>query len=81
VIRTIIRLDCALCLVRRNEIDAGCELATDTLASLPPERHVSIFLGYGKKIFAAIPEKYSNRRSVSQYRAAMAESCQVIGAM
>jgi tetratricopeptide (TPR) repeat protein len=78
---TIIRLDRALCLVRRNEIDAGCELATDTLASLPPEHHASIFLGCGRKIFAAVPEKYSNRRSVSQNRAAMAESCRVIGAM
>lgn len=78
---TIIRLDRALCLVRRNEIDAGCELAADTLASLPPEHHASIFLGYGKKIFAAIPEKYSNRRSVSHYREAMAQSHQVIGAM
>lgn len=34
-----------------------------------------------QKIFAAIPEKYSNRRSVSQYRAALAESRQTIGAM
>lgn len=78
---TIIRLDRALCLVRKNEIDAGCELATDTLSSLPPEHHASIFFGYGKKILAAVPEKYSNRRSVSQYRAVMAESYQAIGAM
>jgi hypothetical protein len=78
---TIIRLDRALCLVRKNEIDAGCELAADTLSSLPPEHQASIFLGYGKKILAAVPEKYSNRRSVSQYRAVMTESCQAIGAM
>jgi len=78
---TIIRLDRALCLVRRNEIDAGCELAADTLSSLPPEHCASIFLGHGKKILTAVPEKHSNRRSVSQYRAAIAESCQIIGAM
>lgn len=78
---TIIRLDRALCLVRRNEIDAGCELAVDTLSSLPPEHRASIFLEYGKKILAAVPEKCSNRRSVSQYRAAMTESRQAIGAM
>lgn len=77
---TIIRLDRALCLVRRNEIDAGCELTVDTLTSLPPEHHASIFLGHGKDIFAAIPEKYSNRRSTSQYRAAPAKSRQVIDA-
>jgi hypothetical protein len=46
---TIIRLDRALCLVRRNEIDAGCELVTDTLAILPPEHHSSIFLGTARR--------------------------------
>lgn len=78
---TIIRLDRALCLVRRNEIDAGCELAADTLSSLPPEHRASIFLEYGKKILAAVPEKYSTRRSVSQYQAAIAEFRHVIGVM
>ncbi|MGH3710956.1 MAG: hypothetical protein ACRDRQ_23255, partial [Pseudonocardiaceae bacterium] len=78
---TIIRLDRALCLVRRNDIDGGCELAADALSSLPPEHHASIFLEYGRKILAVVPEKYSNRRSVGHYRAAIVESCQAIGAM
>ena len=78
---TIIRLDRAVCLVRRKEIDAGCELAADTLSSLPLEHRASIFLEYGKKILTAVPEKYSNRRSVSQYQAAMAESHHVIDTM
>lgn len=78
---TIIRLDRALCLVRGNDIDAGCELAADVLSSLPLEHHASIFLECGKKILSAIPGKYSNRRSVSHYRAAIVESCQVIGVM
>jgi hypothetical protein len=56
-------------------------LAADTLSSLPPEHRASIFLGYGKKNLAAVPEKYSTRRSVSQYRAAMAEFRHIIGAM
>ena len=78
---TIIRLDRALCLVRRNEIDTGCQLAADTLSSLPPEHRASIFLEYSKKILAAVPEKYSTRQSVSQYRAAMAEFRHALGAM
>jgi tetratricopeptide (TPR) repeat protein len=78
---TIIRLDRALCLVRKNEIDAGCELAANTLSSLPPEHQASIFLGCGKKILTAVPEKCSNRRSVRQCRAVMTESCQAHGAM
>jgi hypothetical protein len=77
----VLAVDRALCLVRKNEINAGCELAADTLSSLPPEHQASIFLGYGKKILAAVSEKYSNCRSVSQYRAVMTESCQAIGAM
>jgi hypothetical protein len=51
---TIIRLDRALCLVRKNEIDAGCKLAADTLSSLPPEHHASILLRCGKKILTAV---------------------------
>lgn len=78
---TLIRLDRALCLVRQNEIDAGCQLATDTFASLPPEHHTSIFFGYGKKVLAAVPREYANRHTVSLYRAAMAESRQAIAAM
>lgn len=76
---TIIRLDRALCLVNKNEVDAGCELAADTLSSLPPEHHAPIFLGHGKKILAAVPEKYSTHRSVNQYRVAMAASRQIVG--
>lgn len=78
---TLIRLDRALCLVRQNEIDAGCQLATDTFASLPPEHHASIFFGYGKKVLAAVPREHANRHAVSLYRAAMAESRQTIAAM
>lgn len=78
---TLIRLDRALCLVRQNEIDAGCQLATDTFASLPPEHHASIFFGYGKKVLAAVPREHANRHAVSLYRAAMAESRQAIAAM
>ncbi|MGB6163623.1 MAG: hypothetical protein WCF33_14655 [Pseudonocardiaceae bacterium] len=67
-----------------DRIDHMVRLHAHACVTMPPLvmlRHASIFLGYGKKIFAAIPEKYSNRRSVSQYRAALAESRQTIGAM
>ncbi|MGH3853051.1 MAG: hypothetical protein ACRDR6_06045 [Pseudonocardiaceae bacterium] len=78
---TIIQLDRALCLVRRNDIDGGCGLAADALSNLPPEHHASIFLEYGKRILAVVPEKYSNRRLVGHYRAAIVESSQAIGVM
>lgn len=71
---TIIQLDRALCLVRKNEIDAGCDLAVDTLSNLPSEHQASIFFEYGKKILTAVPQKHAARKSVRQYRAILAES-------
>jgi len=75
---TIIRLDRALCLVRRNEIDAGCELASSTLLSLPAEHRAQIFLRYSKRILDAVPEKYYNHQSVNQYRLVVTDSHQAI---
>jgi tetratricopeptide (TPR) repeat protein len=75
---TIIKLDRALCLLRKNEIEEGCRLAGDTLMNLPPEHRVTIFLGYGEKLLGFIPEKYSTSRAVSSYRAVMAETSRAI---
>jgi hypothetical protein len=77
---TIIKLDRALCLIRQNEIDEGCQLAADALLDLPLEHRATIFLRYGRKILAAIPEKYSTHRSVSRCRALMTDSIKAIEA-
>lgn len=70
----IVQLDRALCLVRKSEIDAGCELAAETILKLPTEHRAKIFLRYGNRVLTAVPEKYSTTQAVAHCREVMAES-------
>jgi hypothetical protein len=51
----LIRLDQATCLVRDKQADAGCELATATIAGSPDEHRPGLIIHYGRAFYSGLP--------------------------
>lgn len=66
--RALIQLDRAICIVRSGDINTGLQIAEETLADLPSEHRTDIFVHYGWNAAIAVPARFRNQPSVTEYR-------------
>lgn len=74
----LIYFDRAIGLVRGQQLDAGCALATRTLAELPAEHRTDIFVRAAKRVLAMVPAEQRSRPAVVECREVI-RSCVPVG--